>query len=196
MVKDIIEHVKKNMLGRIVDEQDNTLLMAETTLQDGNHLEIGSLHGGSAIVVALVKKEFGFSGDVYCIDPLNGYYLNSNCPKKWQSQIDPVSKIPISIETIQENMRRFDINLNIIQFQSNPYPLNGEKFATAYIDGDHWGDMPFIDFMNIHPNVSEFITFDNCDDKHPDVIKACSKAEKIWYPYLRKGITCIVKKCV
>lgn len=193
VISEIIQYVKDNMIGRMADEQNNTALMAETTLCDGNHLEIGTLHGGSAIVVALLKKEHGFTGNVYCIDPLDGYYLDSNCPQKWQAMIDPISKVPISIETIKENIKRFDVELNIIQKSSIPYPLNGEAFSTAYIDGDHWGNVPTLDFMNIQSHIEKFITFDNCDDRHPSVQSACRYAEKIWMPYKREGIICIVK---
>lgn len=193
MIGDVIQYVKENMIGRIADEHDNTLLMAETTLCDGNHLEIGTLHGGSAIVVALVKKEYGFTGKVYCIDPLDGYYLKSNCPQKWQEKIDPVSKVPVSLDTLKKNMKIFDIELEVIQSSSIPYPLNDEVFATAYIDGDHWGDAPTLDFMNVYPHVERFITFDNCDSKHPAVQSACNQAERIWMPYKRQNNVCIVK---
>ena len=195
-INDLIEYVKTNMLGRIADEQHNTRLMAETALCDGDHLEIGSLHGGSAIVVALLKKQHGYKGKVVCIDPLDGYYIGSNCPKKWQKNVDPLTDVPVSLETIKENMKRFDVELEIIQAPSIPFPheqLEGRKFATAYIDGDHWGDAPVLDFFNVYKRVTDYITFDNCDGKHPDVLRACAEAERVWKPFLRQGITCIVK---
>ena len=59
VIDGMIAYVKANMLGRIADEQHNTALMAVAAICPGDHLEIGTLHGGSAIVVALLKKQFG-----------------------------------------------------------------------------------------------------------------------------------------
>ena len=189
-IPEIIQHVKRHMLGRMADEQNNTALMAETALCDGDHLEIGTLHGGSAIVVALAKREAGYSGRVVCIDPLDGYYPGTVHHKRR----DPISGVPVSFETIEENMRRFGVDLEVIPAYSIPFPLPDRRFATAYIDGDHWNEAPTLDFFNVAQVTDRFITFDNCDAKHPDVQRACRVAEKIWTPYTRKGITCIVKR--
>lgn len=188
-IQETIDFVKKNMLGRIAEEANNTALMAATAMCDGNHLEIGSLHGGSAIVVALLKKYHGFTGSVVCIDPLDGYYP---C-KPFYKQVDPRTKVPVSLETIQENMQRFGVDLEIVRAYSIPFPIVGRTFATAYIDGDHDGDAPLKDFENASMVTTKFITFDNCDKKHPAVWDACAKAEKLWKPYKRAGIACIVE---
>ena len=184
-----IEYVKANMRGRIADEQNNTAAMAKTTLCDGDHLEIGSMHGGSAIVVALLKKHHGFSGRVVCVDPLDGYYIGT----RYENHSDPVSNVPVSLETIQANIQRFNVDIEVIQAKSNPFPLYGRTFATAYIDGDHWHDAPMIDFINAAMVTTTYITFDNCGTKWPDVLKACHIAEQTWIPYRKSGITCIVR---
>lgn len=186
----IIQNVKDKMLGRIADEQFNVRLMAATTLCNGDHLEIGTLHGGSAIVVALLKKHYGYSGRVVCIDPLDGYYPNSKRYKK----TDILTKIPICVETLQENMKRFDVELEIVQAYSDPFPIAGKRFATAYIDGDHWNGIPLKDWNAVKEITDNFVTFDNCDFNHPDVLTACRIAESDWKPYKREGITCIVSR--
>jgi hypothetical protein len=188
-VKEIICHVKKNMLGRIAEERNNTVLMAETVMRDGDHLEIGTMHGGSAIVAALVKREFGFGGNVVCIDPLDGYYTGT----RYEFEVDPVTFVPITIETIRENEKRFGVELEIVQARSHPFPIHDRTFTTAYIDGGHTGDTPILDFINASACTTGFIVFDNCDERHRDVMKACRIAEQIWTPYKREGITCIVR---
>jgi hypothetical protein len=188
-VMEVIEYVKEHMLGRIADEQGNTALMAQTTLCDGDHLEIGTLHGGSAIVVALLKKRYGFTGRVVCVDPLDGYYTGT----RYAFPVDFVSKVPVSLETIRENERRFGVELEIVRARSIPFPLHGRRFATAYIDGDHWGDVPLMDFINAAWITDKYITFDNCGAKWPDVTRACGIAEWVWQPYKREGIACIVR---
>ena len=185
----IIQNVKRDMLGRMADEYHNVRLMASTTLCDGDHLEIGTLHGGSAIVVALLKKHCGYSGKVVCIDPLDGYYPNS----KRYSRLDILTHIPVSMETLKENMRRFGVQLEVVQAYSDPLPITGRRFATAYIDGDHWNGVPLKDWNAVKRITDKFITFDNCDFNHPDVLHACNIAEREWQPYKREGITCIVK---
>lgn len=188
-VIETIEYVKENMLGRIADEQGNTALMAETTLCHGNHLEIGSMHGGSAIVVALLKKHNGFDGKVTCVDPLDGYYTGTY----YESHVDPLTGVPVSLETIQENMRRFDVEIEVIQAKSSPFPVYDRTFTTAYIDGDHWNDAPIIDFINAAMVTEKYITFDNCGTRWADVLRACHIAEQTWKPHIKRGITCIVR---
>lgn len=188
-IEETIAYVKANMLGRMADEQSSTAMMAETILRHGDHLEIGTLHGGSAIAVALLKKQYGYSGRVVCIDPLDGYYTGT----RYAAQNDYVTGVPVTLDTIRENERRFGVELEVLQVKSLPFPVRGRTFATAYIDGDHWGDMPVIDFVNAAMVTSEYITFDNCDRKHPDVVRACEIAEKTWHPHRREGIACIVR---
>src|SRR5574342_461649 len=50
----------------------DSVILAQTVINAGNgdHLEIGSLFGGSAILSALVKKNFSLQGNIYCIDHL------------------------------------------------------------------------------------------------------------------------------
>lgn len=189
-VNEIVEYVKEHMLGRIADEQGNTALMAETALQHGDHLEIGSMHGGSAIVVALLKKRYGFDGRVTCIDPLDGYYTGTY----YESHVDPMTRVPVSIETIRENMQRFGVDIEVIQARSNPFPVYGRTFTSAYIDGDHWNDAPIIDFINCAMVTEKYITFDNCGRRWPDVLRACHIAEQTWIPHIKTGITCIVRR--
>lgn len=189
-VEKIVEHVKANMLGRIADEKNNTALMAETTLCDGDHLEIGTLHGGSAIVVALLKRTRGYSGKVVCIDPLDGYYIGT----RYACKNDIVTDVPITLETLRENEQIFGVELEVVRARSIPFPIHGRRFATAYIDGDHWGDSPTIDFINAALVTSEYITFDNCDRNHPEVVHACEIAERVWIPHRREGNTCIVRR--
>lgn len=185
----IIQRVKLEMLGRMADECNNTALMAEMTLCDGDHLEIGTLHGGSAIVVALLKRAYGYSGRVVCLDPFDGYYPKT---KHYRSR-DVLTNVPVSVETLRENMKRFDVELEIVQAYSIPFPISGRTFATAYIDGNHWGDAPLQDFQNVSQVTEKFIIFDNCGDRWPDVTAACDYAETVWQPYKRQGITCIVR---
>lgn len=52
--------------------KSNIYHLANLCAVPGDHVEIGTLHGASAIAVALAKKMAGVPGEVYCIDPLDG----------------------------------------------------------------------------------------------------------------------------
>jgi len=189
LARQIAEYIDVTMLGRLALEHDNALIMACFAAVDGDHLEIGTMHGGSAILVAMLKRELGLSGNVTCIDPLDGYYAGTRyaCPA------DPLTHVPVTIETIRENERRFGVKLDVIQAKSIPFPVAGRRFATAYIDGDHWGIAPVMDFINCMMVTERYIIFDNCSAPHPDVMRACEAAEAAWRPVLRQGITCVVE---
>jgi len=69
----IVKEVEDNIVGRLAnkigDERtNNTEVLLEYVLKSGggNHLEIGTLFGGSAIAVALLKNYYGQSGIVVC----------------------------------------------------------------------------------------------------------------------------------
>jgi len=195
--KTIISYVKARMIGRLADLQDGTLkmLMAVALSGHGDHLEIGTLFGGSAIAAVLMKKMMELSGNVICLDPLDGYYRNSSI----EADVDPITKLPVNLETVLENARRFSVSdrLEIITQRSYPWPVELEKrsFASAYIDGDHW-NFPWLDWLNVKDRVSRFIIFDNCDLEHPDVMFACQKAEqdRNWRRVHSEGITFILER--
>lgn len=185
-------YLSANMIGRIASEQNSSSIMACYAAEDGDHLEIGSLHGGSAILVALLKRELGLSGKVVCVDPLDGYYKGypSEC------NVDYISKIPVNMATISANIFRFMVGdvVEIIQKKSDPWPLGGRQFVTAYIDGDHWGEGPLTDWDNVKACTSRYVIFDNCDKKHPAVMEACRIASLEWKHVYQEGITCVFER--
>ena len=188
-IRDIVNNVKDNIEGRACYEEGNLIELGKAVLLggDGHYLEIGTLFGGSALVAALVKKEFCLSGDIFCIDPLDGYYrkkFNSSHAK------DDESGIEVSRERLERNFQRFGVldKLHVFQQESDPLPegVDKERYSVAFIDGDHWGDAPLADFINIMDLVTRYIVFDNCDSKHPDVVSACEYAagsKRDWYQW-------------
>jgi hypothetical protein len=202
LIADTINRVSHKIDGRLSQHRGNVFLMGMTVLMAGcgNHLEIGTLFGGSAIVVVLLKKEMEMTGDVYCIDPLDGYYRDSEyCKSIHLSGVcDPVTGLEISPAVVEMNAREFRVfdRIKLITQKSHPWPieLNGGKFTTAYIDGDHWDGMPLKDWKNVKDRVSRYVVFDNCDESRPDVLKAhraaCDDPE--WEEVYRGDIARIV----
>jgi len=193
-LSNIVEIVKRDITGRIADEQNNTLYMLETLIMagGGDHLEIGTLFGGSAIAAALTKQRYKLEGDIYCIDPLDGYYGTG---VKDQCDLVP------SVEIFMKNLRDFKVEGIVygVPEKSHPFPnvLARNTFTTAYIDGDHWGTGPMNDWWNVKDRVKNFVVFDNADVRHPailETIRYIEDNEKDWSLFFRGGITAIVRR--
>jgi len=200
-IHEIVEEVENNIVGRLANKVGNeridnteTLLKYVLKAGGGNHLEIGTLFGGSAIAVALLKNYYGQSGIVICIDPLNGYYV------KYSGHGDDMSGFPVSPEALFENIEKFGVGnrIAVIGADSQEVKLSGIEFTTAYIDGDHQDDVPFKDWNMCKDTVSRYIVFDNCDEKHPDVQFACGKAadEYGWGLVFKDNISFVVEKTI
>lgn len=191
----IVEYVKSKIIGRVADQEDGTAVMAYYAAKagSGDHLEIGTLFGGSAIVVALAKRLMGLDGNVYCLDPLDGYYR-----ERFGHITDVVCKEhEISPDLVMKNAKIFEVEdrIRIIQKKSLPFPdeLRNHRFVSAYIDGDHWDNMPTHDWNNVKKITSKYVIFDNYDDSHPSVKKACDRALKDgWKLEYSGGITFVV----
>lgn len=195
LARDLTTRITNEMRGRIAVDFDNAPMMATYAAIPGDHLEIGTLHGGTAVLVALLKKTLGLPGKVVCIDPLNGYYAN----RPFGEADDTITHVPVTPETMLYNARLFDVadRIEIIQKTSNPWPVQkGRRFSSAYIDGDHWDEYPLIDWTNCAACVDEYIVFDNVDHKHLAVQHAVTEAVKnpAWRLVLLKGITAVMEK--
>lgn len=160
---------------------------------DGDHLEIGVLHGATAIMAALTKEVLGIRGYVYAVDPLSGWFPAS--PDKpdgivtesgdlLTSPVEKTTGVPVSAKIFRSNVKFFGIGHRIclVQEFSNPWPVELEDmtFRSAYIDGDHYFDAPLKDWNNVHPRISPggLVWFDDCNDHCPGVQKACAVASK------------------
>jgi len=194
LAKEIEATIHQRIWGRIASEQDNAAIMACFAAIEGDHLEIGTLHGGTAILVALIKRELKLDGKVVCIDPLDGYYAGT----KFHNDTDPITSVPISADVLYDNISRFDLldRIEIIQHKSDPFPLKNRRFASAYIDGDHWGNVPTVDWQNVNRITDRYVIFDNCDKEHPSVLDACLSAAftSEWTTAYKQGITCVFER--
>ena len=114
---------------------------------DGDHVDIGTLFGASAIMAARIKKQFELKGTVYCIDPYDSE------SRKMQTAPQPgmAGNLSGTPEELWKNVEEFDLKdrIKLIRSVSHPWPeeLKDHTFASAYIDGDHKGDAPWNDFL-------------------------------------------------
>jgi len=188
----------KEFTGRIADGGASLVFLMSMVANagDGDHVEIGTLFGASAIAVALVKRKLGLEGEVYCIDPYDAEKREEDIriidPTTGQPKEDQ-SLLVATPEELRKNAKLFDVKLNLIQKYSDPWPeeLEENNFVTAYIDGDHMRDMPYKDFENVSKRTSDYIGFDNYEEGYPDVFHGVNKIiheNEDWSIFYKNGI--------
>jgi hypothetical protein len=155
----------------------------------GDHLEIGTSFGASAITVALAKKAAGVPGKVYCVDP---YPAKREVRYATTSGNDPK---PATVAQARKNIAKAEVDVEIIQAPSKPFPkILDEKhpslFVSAYVDGDHLGEMPYHDLMECAKRTQFFIGTDNYEEGYPDVVDASHKfmLDNEWRLYFKNFI--------
>ena len=137
---------------------------------DGDHVEIGSLFGASALVAYRTKVELKRNGNIYCIDPMI-FDEHEYCVR-----IDGNDSRKLLLENQHQifcdNTRTCD-GIKLIRKRSNPWPLPGDqRFATAFIDGWHYGDGPLNDAKTLVEIVDNAILLDDAIPNYPDVYRA------------------------
>ena len=202
-IHQIVEHVETSIVGRLANRTgqgrtNNTELLLEYVLRagDGNYLEIGTLFGGSAITVALLKKDFYQKGHVFCVDPLDGYY-HKMAPRA--DMLDEQSGQTVTPQTFFENLKKFKVQNRVFllrDYSTEVVPFTGIEFAVTYIDGHHWEEVPFTDFELVEKVTTKYIIFDNYDEKHPDIVTAVTVAldSPNWKMCHEEEITCIIER--
>jgi hypothetical protein len=171
--------------GRAADGGISLAWVAQMALNAGagDHCEIGTLFGASAMVVALAKKLAGVPGAVYCIDPFpkerKGVNtssfpdeLKASSPQVFEENIQKLNAV------IAEQMKADPVEIHLVRKPSQPWPLELEnkRFVSAYIDGDHAGEVPWLDFKELAKRTDHYIGFDNFEEGYPDVEAAVMKA--------------------
>jgi len=113
---------------------------------EGDHLEIGTLWGGSAIGVAMAKR----SGEVYCIDPF---------PEMPQRELPTLAGVEASIKKLGIT------TIHLYQQAHPPMPsaLEDHRFDTALIDGEHTYDACLANWLDIKGRVDRYILFHDID---------------------------------
>ena len=157
------------MTGRLaLISEAEAALLARYAAIPGDHIDIGCLWGGTAILVALAKRDAGVPGKVITIDPMTGGW--------WDSE-DPAVKLKPSLELVLENLEKFhlhDNNVQVVVKKSDPWPLSKRIHPVSIlIDGDHRYEATAADWRNASATTARYILFhDYASPKHPGVQKA------------------------
>ena len=138
---------------------------------DGNHVEIGSLFGASALVACMIKIELKSPGTVYCIDPMifdeHEYCVRIDGNESQKILLRHHHQIFI------DNTRWAGSRINLIKKRSYPWPLSkDQRFSTAFVDGWHYDDGPMNDVKTLVDVVDNAILLDDVTENYPDIYRA------------------------
>ena len=133
--EDIARKLCKDMIHGmpVMQAHDIAILSQMICYCEGDHLEIGSAFGASAIAAVLAMKFMNRDGKVVCIDPMEGDLALSQAGMFW------------------ENVKALGMEdrIEFHQQKSQPYPLGDRKFGSALIDGDHSTECVTEDWKNV-----------------------------------------------
>jgi hypothetical protein len=190
--KEKIVEIASKIEGRSIIDPHNAGILAQAVAnaKHGDHIEIGTLFGASAILVACTKKEFGSGGTVYTIDPLEYGKLTFT---------DKLTGLMATTDIVMENASKLDVEdkIEIITEKSYPFPLPEDKtFASGYIDGDHWNGMPMKDWLNLKKRVTYTIIFDDYCTGKTEVIDTVNFAmqDRDWLLVQLTGLTAVFRR--
>ena len=127
------------------------LLMECVAKTKGDYIEIGSAFGYSAVLAATAMGKR--PGTVYCIDPFIG--------------VNNLDGADIALEAFWSNIHSFGLEQRVVAFcQHNPpFPvaIHHHLFSVGLIDGNHDGDAPLKDFIELDSRVTDYLLFDNAE---------------------------------
>ena len=156
--------IKEEIIGRVIFYPHEAGVLAQMVFdaRHSDHVEVGTLFGASAILVAMVKEEFGMHGKVHCIDPL----------EMRKSVIDDLgASLRATSDIVMENAAKFDVDdrIELHLKYSSPWPLEDKTFGTGYIDGDHWNGQTMRDWSNMKKVEKYGIVIDDYCQGKPEV---------------------------
>jgi hypothetical protein len=158
--------IARDMIGGPGCSEYDSALLAEMVYRAGHadHLELGTFYGTTAILVAMVKKQFDFDGEVFCID--NFSYRPSFAPRA-------------SPDLVLENASKFGVEKRITILEGNTYPLPPdivEKYwGSSYIDAAHDFASCQRDWLSVK-DISNAVAFHDYDIRHMGVVSALRNA--------------------
>lgn len=189
--QELAVQIGERISGRIAGYAPDHGVLAQVVHNagDGDHLEIGTLFGGSAILAALVKEKFGLDGKVVCVDPMTGYY----------GKPDPVSGEMASQDMFWENVARFGLNerIELIVSDSRQAQIaDRRRFSSAFIDGAHDHDNVLADWNRVKRHATRYVLFDNYDNAFAGVreVVRIANEEHDWHCVLVYGISALFER--
>ena len=143
-LEELVFHIISTQHGWCGAGGRSLLDVAKLASQHGDHVEIGSLFGATARMAASVKMQFGYTGNVYCIDPME-FDRHEACVRIEGTDSQRLM-LREQFQIFSDVTKKFGDRIQLIRRPSHPWPIEEDrKFVTAFIDGWHYGDGPIND---------------------------------------------------
>lgn len=172
--------IQQKIAGRIISKwpwDGGVLTYFLSVAGMGDHIEIGTAWGGTAILAAMANPHP--TRHVYTIDPLE----------------NPPGFSRIDSYIIRQNFKvlRFSHMITFYHQRHPPLPaeLEDKRFATAFIDGSHFYDDVLADWENLRGRVDEFIIFHDVNGNAVQKVFRMAQEDPDWelaYEYDYMGV--------
>lgn len=150
----LFAEIDATIQGHVCMYANEAGLLAEAVRLAGNgdHLEIGSMWGGSAVLAALVKQKYKLTGKVVCVDP----FRDGDCSPGF-----PGGRPDEQIFWANMDAAGVADRIELHTCYSDPWPFPAERrFASIFVDGDHLGHWPLTDWHNARQHTDLVIYHD------------------------------------
>ena len=148
--------------------------LAKYAGRPGDHVDIGCLWGGTAILAALAKRDAGADGLVYTIDPMTG---------GWWDAVDPMVNMRPTPAIVADNLKKFGVSnlVHIVKAKSQPWPLPDELIITSImIDGDHAFESVAADWRSASKIATHYILMHDFNSpKHAGITRAFAEVASV-----------------
>lgn len=164
--------------------EDMGLLAQIVHNSSGNHLEIGTAYGASAFVAIEAIEQRGRPGVVICIEPFG------------EERRDTVYK---AVEKeFWRNVDHFGARSKIVHIKAFSHPLptpKGDRYGTAFIDGDHSYEFVLNDWNNLKDVVDDYIMFhDYIKEEVRRVVIEHAARDKDWHLTAVHGWSAVMRR--
>lgn len=162
----LYDEVTKGLVhGRLAlfSEMEASALYQLIADHSGDHVEIGTLWGATAVLAGLAKVRSKRKGLVYTIDFMRGGFWDSGDPLHGRQK--PTAR------AVCENIRAFGLQGRVVPVRAASFlfPLPGVQPATALIDAGHEYEPCLRDWQSLAPITAKVIAFHDYDGNHPGV---------------------------
>lgn len=176
----LFSDINKKMQGRIaLLSEEEAAALVDMVSGPGDHIDLGTLWGGTAILSALAKRAGGFTGRVYTVDYMQGGYWNTGDPS-----VD--HQIPTEA-AIHANLVRFGVAdiVTVVKANTHPWPLPDVQPFSVLIDCDHSYEGCLRDWEKVRSLKPLYVAFHDYNPAtHPGVAQVVREIQQDDNEYL------------
>ena len=164
---DLCAEINAGIVGRIalMSEAEAQTLYKLVSEHSGDHVEIGTLWGATAVLAGLAKVRSKRRGTVYTIDYMRGGYWDHGDPGCGRKRPNPA--------VVVDNIDAFGLAGRVVPVRASsyPFPLLTVKPVTALIDGGHEYEPCLRDWQSLKVITGKVIAFHDYAKMYPGVVK-------------------------